>query len=74
MMLYVVGFGCGNHENMTFEADTAILKSDLIVGYTTYVELMKKLYPDKKFESTGMRRERERVNFALEKAADGLSV
>lgn len=73
-MLYVVGFGCGNHENMTFEADTAIRKSDLIVGYTTYVELMKRLYPDKKFESTGMRRERERVNFALEKAADGLTV
>ncbi len=73
-MLYVVGFGCGSYKNMTFEADTAIRKSDLIVGYTTYVELMKRLYPDKKFESTGMRRERERVNFALEKAADGLTV
>ena len=74
MKLYVVGFGCGNHENMTFEADTAIQRSDLIVGYTTYVELIKSLYPGKKFESTGMRRERERVTFALEKASCGLTV
>ena len=74
MKLYVVGFGCGSHENMTFEADAAIRKSDLIVGYTTYVELIKRLYPDKNFESTGMRHEREREQFALEKAAEGLTV
>lgn len=74
MKLYVVGFGCGSHENMTFEADAAIQKSDLIVGYTTYVELIKRLYPDKNFESTGMRHERERVQFALENADEGLTV
>ncbi|MCH5205561.1 MAG: precorrin-3B C(17)-methyltransferase [Oscillospiraceae bacterium] len=68
MKLYIVGFGGGSRDGMTFAAEKAIQKSDLIVGYTVYAELMKKLFPDKEFYSTEMRREKERVLYALRKA------
>ncbi|MDO4862645.1 MAG: precorrin-3B C(17)-methyltransferase [Ruminococcus sp.] len=69
-MLCVVGIGAGNREGMTFAAHQAIERSELIVGYTKYVELVRELFPDKQFASTGMRQERERVEFALREAAD----
>lgn len=68
MKLYVVGFGCGSRGGMTIEAETAIEKSSLIVGYTVYTEIIKNFFPDKKIISTGMRHERERVKIALEEA------
>lgn len=73
-MLYVVGFGCGSREGMTVEAEGIIEKSGLIVGYTQYTELLKKYFPDKKYFSTGMRQEKERVEYALEQAENGLDV
>lgn len=73
-MLYIVGFGCGSLEGMTIEAENAIKKSDLIVGYTVYTELMMNFFPDKNYYSTGMRQERERVQYALEQAESGKTV
>lgn len=73
-MLYVVGFGPGEHSGMTFAAETAILKSDVVVGYTVYTEILTKQYPDKKFVSTGMRQETERVKYAFEEAVKGRTV
>lgn len=73
-MLYVVGFGCGSREGMTIEAENAIKMSDLVVGYTVYTELMKKFFPEKKYYSTGMRQEKERVEYALEQAENGKTV
>lgn len=67
-MLYVVGFGSGSRENMTVEAERVILESDIIVGYTAYIDILKKYFPDKKYYSTGMKQERERVIYALENA------
>lgn len=67
-MLYVVGFGSGSHENMTVEAERVILESDIVVGYTAYTDILKKYFPDKKYYSTGMKQERERVIYALENA------
>ncbi|MGN1119045.1 MAG: precorrin-3B C(17)-methyltransferase [Oscillospiraceae bacterium] len=66
--LYIVGFGAGDHEGMTIAAEKAISESSLIVGYTVYAELMKKYFPEKRFEVTPMRHERERVILALERA------
>lgn len=74
MKLYVVGFGPGSREGMTIEAVTAIEGSDLVVGYTVYTELMREFFPEKKFYSTSMRQERDRVIYALERAAEGLTV
>ncbi len=73
-MLYIVGIGCGSAEGMTGEARAAIQRSALIVGYTVYNELLRPVFPDKEFYSTGMRQEKERVIFALEQAACGLDV
>lgn len=69
-MLYIVGFGSGSRENMTLEAEKVISGSDIIVGYTAYIDILKKYFPDKNYYSTGMRQERERVIYALENAKD----
>ena len=40
-MLKIVGFGSGAKENMTLEASAAIAGAGLIVGYTTYVDILR---------------------------------
>ena len=44
-MLKIVGFGSGSKENMTLEAVRAIQDSQLVVGFRTYVELLKQYFP-----------------------------
>lgn len=66
--LYVVGIGPGKYEGMTFEASSAIEESNLVVGYTKYVELVKPHFPEKEYYDTGMRQEIDRVRAALEQA------
>lgn len=73
-LLYIVGFGAGDINGMTIEAQNAISESSLVVGYTVYAELMKKYFPEKNFYTTAMRQERERVVFALENASHGQTV
>ncbi|MDE6798266.1 MAG: precorrin-3B C(17)-methyltransferase [Ruminococcus sp.] len=68
MKLFVVGFGGGNFRNMTVEAVEAIEKSEIIVGYKVYTDLIKKIFPEKEYISTGMKQETERVRIALDKA------
>ena len=72
--LYVVGIGPGKFEGMTQEAARALEGSDVIVGYTVYVDLVKDHFPDKAFLTTPMRREVERVELALSEAAQGKTV
>ena len=72
--LYVVGIGPGKFEGMTHEAARALKESDMIVGYTVYVDLVKDHFPDKPFLTTPMRREVERVELALSEAAKGQTV
>ncbi|SEL55430.1 precorrin-3B C17-methyltransferase [Ruminococcus sp. YRD2003] len=67
-MLYVVGMGAGDRDGMTIAAEQALLRSELIVGYTKYVELLKAYFPDKEYASTGMKQERKRVELALKEA------
>ena len=59
MKLYVVGFGSGSRECMTAEAEAALEKSELIVGYKTYIDIIKGFMPEKNCLSTGMRQETE---------------
>lgn len=73
-MLYIVGIGCGSPDGLTGEAASAIEHSSLIVGYTVYCDLLRPMFPEKEFYSTGMRQEKDRVNFALEQAVCGLDV
>lgn len=74
MKLYIVGFGCGSREGMTIEAEKAIGCSNLVVGYTVYTELLREYFPEKEFYSTGMRQEKQRVEYALEQAESGKTV
>ena len=69
--LYVVGIGPGNYENMTIRADEALKASDVIIGYTVYVDLVKERYPGKEFMTTPMTKEAVRCQMALDQAKAG---
>lgn len=68
MILYVIGFGSGSRGCMTADAEQAIQDSELIVGYQTYVELIRGFFPEKEFRANGMRQEVLRVRDALNAA------
>ncbi len=72
--LYVIGIGPGSPEQMTGRAMEAMRQSDVIVGYTVYVDLVRGLFPDKPILTTPMRREVQRVELALAEAAGGKTV
>ena len=72
--LYVVGLGPGNLKNMTYEAREAIESADTVVGYQTYLDLIKPLLTGKDVVSSGMTREVERCREALRLAAEGRTV
>jgi len=72
--LYVVGLGPGNLKNMTFEAREAIESADTVVGYKTYLDLIKSLLAGKAVVSSGMTKEVERCREALRLAAEGRTV
>ena len=72
--LYVIGIGPGNAANLTEAARSALEKADLICGYTLYAELLRPLYPEKEYYTTGMTGEIERCRWALQEAQKGRSV
>ncbi|MGI5979185.1 MAG: precorrin-3B C(17)-methyltransferase [Oscillospiraceae bacterium] len=69
--LYVVGIGPGSFENMTLRAQQALSESDVIVGYTLYVDLVREHYAEKEFLTTPMRGELARCKLAFSHAAAG---
>lgn len=69
--LYVIGIGPGAWDKMTIEAAEALKKSDVIVGYTVYIDLVKDHLEGKKFLSTPMTKEAERCALAFEEAEKG---
>ena len=72
--IYVVGIGPGNIENMTFEAYDTLKKSDIIIGYKTYIELIKDEFKDKELISSPMKKEVDRCQDALNIAMEGKTV
>jgi precorrin-3B C17-methyltransferase len=56
---------------MTLRARQALEESEVIIGYTVYVDLVKDHYPGKQFLTTPMRQETERVRLALSRSAEG---
>ncbi|GFO53050.1 cobyric acid synthase [Geomonas sp. Red276] len=72
--LFVVGIGPGGLNHMTREAREAIDRSDVIVGYQTYLDFIETLLPGKEVVSSGMMREVERCSQALTIAATGKTV
>lgn len=72
--LFLVGLGPGSREQMTLQALEALEVSDVLVGYTVYIDLVKKWFPDKETYTTPMTRELERCRWALEAARQGKTV
>lgn len=70
----LVGFGPGAKEHMTFRAVEAIREADVVVGYTTYIELVKDLLDGKEVIETGMREEIDRAEMAIARAEEGKKV
>ncbi|EPT8988689.1 precorrin-3B C(17)-methyltransferase [Listeria monocytogenes] len=73
-MIYVIGIGPGDKRLMTGEALQAIEDADVIVGYVTYIKLIKELIKDKEVVKTGMRREIDRCQEAVDIALTGKKV
>jgi cobalt-precorrin 5A hydrolase/precorrin-3B C17-methyltransferase len=72
--IYIVGTGPGSVEHITPYAQKAIRNSDVIVGYGTYIELIKELIKGKEIVSTGMTQEIDRCKKAVELAISGRTV
>ena len=69
--LYVIGIGPGEYEHMTLKAIHAMEKSEVIIGYTVYVDLVKEHFPGKEFMTTPMKKEVDRCVMAFEEAKKG---
>ncbi len=72
--VYVVGIGPGGKDGLTREALAALERSDVLCGYTVYVDLVSPLFPEKAVYTTPMTRELERCRWALETARSGRTV
>ena len=72
--LYVVGIGPGSYEDMTIRAVSALKDSEMIVGYTVYVDLLREHFPEKEMLTTPMRQEQERCQMAILEAQKGKRV
>jgi precorrin-3B C17-methyltransferase len=70
-ILYVVGIGPGARDHTTPAALAAIADAELIVGYTTYIHLVKHLIAGKEVIRTGMTEEIGRARAAVEHARAG---
>lgn len=73
-MLSVIGIGHGSQAMMTMEAVEALQAAEIIVGYKTYTHLVKAFTGDKQVIKTGMCKEIERCQAAIELAQAGHNV
>lgn len=72
--VFVVGYGPGDRKHMTEQAWKAMEAADVLCGFTTYLDLLRPLFPDKETYSTPMTKELDRCRWALESAKEGKNV
>ena len=72
--VFVVGIGPGDARMMTKEAEEILGLCDTIVGYKTYIDLVRNRYPDKEIIENGMRSEVERCQICIREALSGKKV
>ena len=72
--IFLVGFGPGAEEHMSFRAKQAITESDVVIGYTTYIKLVKDLLVGKEVIKKGMTEEIDRCIEAYEQAKMGKKI
>ena len=73
-ILYVVGIGPGSKDHCTPAALAAIADAEVIVGYSTYIGLVRHLLEGKEVFKSGMTEEIGRARAAIERAAAGAKV
>lgn len=74
MKLYVIGIGPGGADQMTPRALSAMQKSDIIAGYTVYIDLVRDYIGDKEILQTPMKQEIDRCVKARDAALTGKTV
>lgn len=72
--LFLVGFGPGADEHLTFRARDAIAESEVVIGYSTYIRLIEDLLEGKEVHRKGMSEELDRVHLAYDLARAGRKV
>lgn len=72
--IYIVGMGPGNENMMTKEALEILENSDVIVGYTLYIDLLKDRFPKKEMLTSPMKKEIDRCKLCFEEANKGKKV
>jgi cobalt-precorrin 5A hydrolase / precorrin-3B C17-methyltransferase len=72
--LYIVGIGPGGSMHITQRARAAIMESDVVIGYETYLNLVPDLITVKEIITTGMTQEAGRCKKAIELARAGKTV
>lgn len=72
--IYVVGIGPGKSESMTTAAKEALTKSDVIIGYKAYTDLVRESFAGKEIIESPMRGETDRCRKCVELAKAGKCV
>ncbi len=72
--MLLVGFGPGSDDLLTNRARAAIQEANIVVGYTTYIELVRDLLGGKRVIQTGMQEEVVRAKRAVDMAEEGNTV
>ncbi|MFS0840140.1 precorrin-3B C(17)-methyltransferase [Paenibacillus sp. 1P03SA] len=72
--LLIIGFGPGDEAHITKRAREAISESEVIIGYNTYVDLIRSLIDGKQVVRTGMTEEVSRAQEAVRQAEAGRKV
>jgi precorrin-3B C17-methyltransferase len=71
--LYIVGIGPGSPEYLSKRAIDVLESVQTVAGYTTYIDLIRPLISGKEIVSTGMMKEVDRVEAAIDIALSGKS-
>ena len=69
--MFIVGIGPGGPDHLSFRAREVLSQVEAVAGYTTYIELIASLVEGKHIIKTGMKKEVDRVNAALDTALSG---
>lgn len=72
--LLIIGFGPGSFEHITKRAREAIQESEVVIGYNTYVDLIRDLLSSQTIVRTGMTEEVSRAQEAVRQAEAGKKV
>jgi precorrin-3B C17-methyltransferase len=73
-VLYLVGIGPGAKDHCTPAALAAIADAELVIGYSTYIGLVRELLEGKEIVKSGMTEEIGRARAAVERARAGAKV